>query len=170
MGRSLLCIHSKKHLDADPETKPVKQKQNMAAMSEMLGMMKEGGASLWVAPSGGRDRRDVESGDVPIAKFDRKTVDMFRLMGVKSKKKTHFYPLAMVSYDLCPPPDFVEAGVGEERNVRFCPIGISCGEEVPNIGGAESRHMFTDHAFSDTENLYKETLKAIEDKLAGKKE
>jgi len=168
MGRNLLCIHSKKHLDADPETKPVKQRQNLAAMSEMLGMLKEGGASLWVAPSGGRDRRDVETGEVPIAKFDRKTIDMFRLMGVKSKKKTHFYPLAMVSYDLCPPPDFVEAGVGEERNVRFCPIGINCGEEVPNVGGAEGREKFTQHAFEDADRLYHETLKAIEENL-GKK-
>ena len=27
MGRNLLCIHSKKHIDADPELKDVKQKQ-----------------------------------------------------------------------------------------------------------------------------------------------
>ena len=130
MGRNLICIHSKKHIDTDPETKPLKQRQNLNAMSDMLGMLKQGGTALWVAPSGGRDRRDLTTGKVPIAKFDSKTIDMFRLMGNKSKKPTHYYPLAMVTYDLCPPPDYVEAGTGEQRNVRFTRVGISCGEEL----------------------------------------
>lgn len=146
MGRNLLCIHSKKHIDADPGTKPAKSKQNMAAMNTMLSGMKEGGMAIWVAPSGGRDRRDVVTGKIPIAPFDQKTVDMFRLMGNKSRVPTHFYPMSMVSYNLCPPPDSVEAGVGERRNVRFTPVGISIGEEVPNVGGAEQRHLFTEHS------------------------
>ena len=29
---------------------------------------------------------------------------------------------------------------------RFCPIGISVGEEVLNEGGLEARHVFTDKA------------------------
>ncbi|KAG7354144.1 glycerol-3-P acyltransferase [Nitzschia inconspicua] len=130
MGRNLICIHSKKHIDADPETKGVKNRQNLAAMGGMLEKLKQGGCILWVAPSGGRDRRDVESGKTPIAPFDPKTVDMFKLMGRKSKVPTHYYPLAMVSYELCPPPDFVEAGVGEQRNFRFVPVGIKVGNEV----------------------------------------
>ncbi|KAL3928325.1 MAG: hypothetical protein SGARI_005070 [Bacillariaceae sp.] len=130
MGRNLICIHSKKHIEADPETKGVKNRQNLAAMGGMLEKLKEGGCILWVAPSGGRDRRDVESGKTPIAEFDSKTVDMFKLMGRKSKVPTHYYPLAMVSYELCPPPDFVEAGVGEQRNFRFVPVGIKCGSEI----------------------------------------
>lgn len=48
MGRNLICIHSKKHIFADPETQPMKQKQNLQAMSGMLEMMR-------------RDRRDVET-------------------------------------------------------------------------------------------------------------
>jgi glycerol-3-phosphate O-acyltransferase len=130
MGRNLICIHSKKHIDADPETKGYKNRQNLAAMAGMLEKLKKGGCILWVAPSGGRDRRDVESGKTPIAPFDPKTVDMFRLMGRKSKVPTHYYPLAMVSYELCPPPDFVAAGVGEQRNFRFVPVGIKVGEEL----------------------------------------
>lgn len=164
MGRNLLCIHSKKHIDAEPELKESKQKQNLASMSAMLGMMREGGCALWVAPSGGRDRRNVETGDVPIAGFDQKTIDMFRLMGNKSKVKTHFFPLAMASYELCPPPDFVEVGVGERRNVRYSPIGIACGNEVPNVGGVDSRHLFTDHAFEECQEDYEKLLKAIAEK------
>eukprot|EP00529_Nitzschia_sp_RCC80_P024092 CAMPEP_0113452346 /NCGR_PEP_ID=MMETSP0014_2-20120614/6799_1 /TAXON_ID=2857 /ORGANISM="Nitzschia sp." /LENGTH=440 /DNA_ID=CAMNT_0000343715 /DNA_START=191 /DNA_END=1513 /DNA_ORIENTATION=+ /assembly_acc=CAM_ASM_000159 len=130
MGRNLICIHSKKYVDSDPDTKGVKNRQNLAAMGGMLEKLKKGGCLLWVAPSGGRDRRDVETGKTPIAPFDSKTADMFKIMGRKSKVKTHYYPLAMVSYELCPPPDFVEAGVGEQRNFRFVPVGVQVGEEV----------------------------------------
>jgi len=162
MGRNLLCIHSKKHIDADPETKPAKSKQNMAAMSSMLQGMKTGGMAIWVAPSGGRDRRDVDTGKIPIAPFDQKTVDMFRLMGNKSKKPTHFYPMSMVSYDLCPPPDFVEAGVGEQRNVRYTPIGIAIMDEVPNVGGAEKRHLFTERAEEECIDGYVKLLNELD--------
>jgi glycerol-3-phosphate O-acyltransferase len=143
MGRNLICIHSKKHIDADPETKPMKQKQNLKAMNALLSSLKEeSGTLIWVAPSGGRDRRNVETNTVPIAPFDSKTIDMFRLMGNKSKKPTHYYTMAMVSYDLCPPPDFVVAGTGESRNVRFSPVGIAVGAELESVGGLESRLTF----------------------------
>ena len=148
MGRNLLCIHSKKHIDADPDTKPIKQKQNLKAMNALLTSLKDesGGSIVWVAPSGGRDRRNVETNTVPIAPFDSKTIDMFRLMGNKSKRNTHYYTMAMVSYDLCPPPDFVEAGVGERRNVRFSPVGIVVGKELESVGGLESRQAFCTNA------------------------
>lgn len=162
MGRNLICIHSKKHIDADPETKPMKQKQNLAAMNGMLQMKKNGGAMIWVAPSGGRDRRNLETGKVPIAPFDQKTVDMFRLMGNKSKVPTHYYAVSMVSYDLCPPPDFVEAGVGEQRNVRFVPVGIKISDELENIGGVETRHLFTDHAFEVCQQGYNELCELLQ--------
>lgn len=156
MGRNLICIHSKKHIDADPETKGVKSRQNLSAMGGMLNKLKVGGTLLWVAPSGGRDRRDVETGKTPIAPFDPKTMDMFRLMGTKSKKPTHYYPLAMVSYELCPPPDSVEAGVGEQRNFRFVPVGIKVGEELPSEGGLKKRHEFNEHAIDLAVKDYRE--------------
>jgi len=146
MGRNLLCIHSKKHIDADPETKPMKQKQNLRAMNELLSKLKKGGTLLWVAPSGGRDRRNVETGEVPLAPFDHKTIDIFRLMGTKSKVPTHYYTLAMVSYDLCPPPDFVVPCVGEPRNVRYVPIGLNFGKELESVGGVEQKQTFSRHA------------------------
>eukprot|EP00546_Thalassionema_frauenfeldii_P007695 CAMPEP_0178921310 /NCGR_PEP_ID=MMETSP0786-20121207/15489_1 /TAXON_ID=186022 /ORGANISM="Thalassionema frauenfeldii, Strain CCMP 1798" /LENGTH=409 /DNA_ID=CAMNT_0020595473 /DNA_START=86 /DNA_END=1315 /DNA_ORIENTATION=+ len=164
MGRNLICIHSKKHIDAQPETKSLKQKQNLQAMNAMLKELKKGGTSLWVAPSGGRDRRDVESGEVPLAPFDSKTIDMFRLMGNKSKVKTHYYPLSMVTYDLCPPPDYVEAGVGEERNVRYVPVGIACGKELISEGGLEKRHVFCEAAMNSATEGYEELLKQFAEK------
>jgi len=162
MGRNLICIHSKKHIDADPDTKAAKQKDNLRAMSAMLKSFKQGGALLWVAPSGGRDRRNVETGQVPIAPFDSKTIDMFRLIGNKSKVPTHYYTMAMVTYDMCPPPDSVEAGTGEARNIRFVPCGIAVGDECESVGGLETRHAFCDHAFAQCEKDYQALLKAIE--------
>merc|ERR1712151_1362029 len=90
--------------------------------------------------------------------FDQKTIDLFRLLGNKSKKPTHFYPMALVSYDLCPPPDVIESSVGEKRNVRFVPVGMAVGEEVPNIGGVESRHLFTEHAEAECIRDYEQIL------------
>jgi glycerol-3-phosphate O-acyltransferase len=162
MGRNLICIHSKKHINADPDTKSIKSRQNISAMSGMLKKLKKGGACIWVAPSGGRDRRDVETGKVPIASFDQKTIDMFRLMGNKSKVPTHYYPISMVSYDLCPPPDSIEAGTGEQRNVRFNPCAIKINDELVNEGGVETRHLFTEQAFAGAEKGYEECLKALE--------
>jgi glycerol-3-phosphate O-acyltransferase len=161
MGRNLICIHSKKHINADPETKSVKQRENLKAMGALLNKFKEGGALLWVAPSGGRDRRDVTTGKVPLAPFDSKTIDMFRLMGNKSKKTTHFYTLAMVSYDLCPPPDVIEPGTGEPRNVRFGPVGIALGAECISVGGLESRQDFCQHAFAQCQDDYLRLQQAI---------
>lgn len=163
MGRNLICIHSKKHIDADPTTKPAKQKQNLRSMNALLNAFKRGGTLLWVAPSGGRDRRNVETGHVPIAPFDSKTIDIFRLMGNKSKVKTHYYTLAMVSYDLCPPPDFVEAGVGEQRNVRFVPVGIAVGDELESVGGLEGRHEFCEAAQKQCDEDYARLLAAIQE-------
>ncbi|GMI03665.1 hypothetical protein TrRE_jg6741 [Triparma retinervis] len=156
MGRNLLCIHSKKHIDSSPDLKEVKQKQNLMTMGAMLDMMKAGGQCLWVAPSGGRDRRNVETGSVPIAKFDSKTIDMFRLMARKSKTPTHFYPMSMASYELCPPPDSVEAGTGERRNIRYTRIGITVGEETVNVGGLEARHKFCENAEEECEKNYEQ--------------
>ena len=154
MGRNLLCIHSKKHIDADPETKPIKQKQNLKAMNGLLNNLKKGGTILWVAPSGGRDRRDLETGKVPLAPFDSKTIDIFRLMGNKSKVPTHYYTLAMLTYDLCPPPDYVVPGVGEPRNVRHVPIGLAFGKELESVGGLEQRQHFNQHAMDQCQADY----------------
>mmetsp|Transcript_1043 Transcript_1043/g.1309 ORF Transcript_1043/g.1309 Transcript_1043/m.1309 type:complete len:416 (-) Transcript_1043:114-1361(-) len=164
MGRNLICIHSKKHINADPDTKSVKQRQNLKAMSSMLSLLKEGGTSLWVAPSGGRDRRDVDTGEVPLAPFDSKTIDMFRLMGNKSKVPTHFFPLSLISYDLCPPPDYIEAGVGEQRNVRFVPIAMNCGAELKSAGGLEGRQEFCEFAMKNCMHGYETLLEQLETK------
>lgn len=72
-----------------------------------------GGQFIWVAPSGGRDRPDPETGKFVVSPYDPKSVEVFRLMAAKAKGRegtgpaTHFFPFAMWTNKLVPPPDQV---------------------------------------------------------------
>ena len=69
----------------------------------------------------------------------------------------------MVSYELCPPPDSVEAGVGELRNIRYNPVGVNIADEIGNEGGLEARQAFNEVAFDSCDRAYKELRKEIGD-------
>mmetsp|Transcript_37479 Transcript_37479/g.84980 ORF Transcript_37479/g.84980 Transcript_37479/m.84980 type:complete len:230 (-) Transcript_37479:624-1313(-) len=130
MGRNLLCIYSKKHLDNPPELKAVKTKHNRSVMKKMQDLFKEGGKLIWVAPSGGRDRADEETGEYRVADFDPKSVEMFRLMADKAQRRTHFYPLSMLTYPVCPPPRKVGGDIGEQRTVKWSPAGLHFADSI----------------------------------------
>jgi len=55
-------------------------------MSELLS---EGGKTIYVAPSGGRDRRNNQ-GIVEVAPFDPQSIEMLLLDGSKSRKNQLF--------------------------------------------------------------------------------
>jgi len=143
MGRYLLTIFSKKYLDTfEPEEKEVKSARNQETVAEMQRLMKEGGHMFWVAPSGGRDRKSPETGRFIPAKFDPQSVGLFQLLAQKAAAKgkgakTHFFPLAMWTNQLVPPPDDTKAGVGEERSAARAPVALAFGPEmVPDdLGG-----------------------------------
>ena len=129
MGRNLLCIFSKKHIENPPELKSQKSRHNRNVMKTMQQMFTEGGKIIWVAPSGGRDRAN-EDGKFTVAPFDSKSVEMFRLMADKAGRTTHFYPLSMLTHPICPPPQQVGGAVGEVRTVKWSPAGLHFGDEV----------------------------------------
>mmetsp|Transcript_4816 Transcript_4816/g.15237 ORF Transcript_4816/g.15237 Transcript_4816/m.15237 type:complete len:415 (+) Transcript_4816:33-1277(+) len=137
MGRNLLCIFSKKHVDNPPELKSAKQKHNRMVMKTMQKMFATGGKCIWVAPSGGRDRPNPENGKYQVAPFDSKSVEMFRLMAAKADKVTHFYPLSMFTYRICPPPQAVGGEIGETRTVKYYPAALHFGDEVDLSAFAE---------------------------------
>lgn len=124
MGCDLLCIYSKRYIDHPPELKAKKQLHNKHTMERMSRLLSEGGKVIYVAPSGGRDRRNAE-GSVEIAPFDPQSIEMFTLMARKSKMPTHFYPLTLATYELLPPPETVQHELGESRTAKFTPIAIS---------------------------------------------
>lgn len=129
MGCNLLCIYSKRYIDNPPDKKVEKQLHNKKTMEYMSSLLKSGGKCIYVAPSGGRDRKNA-SGLVEIAPFDGQSIEMFYLMAKKSKRKTHFYPMTLDTYHLMPPPETIQHQLGETRITNRVPIYLSIGQEI----------------------------------------
>jgi glycerol-3-phosphate O-acyltransferase len=129
MGVNLLCIYSKRYIDHPAEEKAAKQLHNKRTMERMAELLAEGGRCVYVAPSGGRDRVN-ETGHVEVAPFDPQSIEMFYLMAGRSTQATHFYPMALGTYDFLPPPPTVRAELGEARHIRRTGIHVTVGDEV----------------------------------------
>ncbi|MCH9631023.1 MAG: hypothetical protein S4CHLAM37_10350 [Chlamydiia bacterium] len=129
LGCNLLCIYSKRYIDNPPENKNEKQLHNNRTMKRMGKLLGEGGHCIYVAPSGGRDRPD-EKGNIIPAEFDAQSIEMFYLISRHSKKKTHFFPLALSTYTILPPPETVQTELGEHRVTKGGSIRLNFGDEV----------------------------------------
>lgn len=128
-GRNLLCIYSKRHTETPPEQKQEKLLHNQRTMKKMAQLLDEGGKCIYVAPSGGRDRPDPE-GKITVAPFDAQSLEMFRLIAEHAAKPTHFYPLALSTYNLLPPPGSIGKELGEKRHAKCTPIHLAFGSEI----------------------------------------
>ncbi len=128
-GCNLLCIFSKKHIENPPERKSEKLLHNKKTMHQLGILLSEGGKIIYVAPSGGRDRPN-EQGAVEVAQFDPQSIEMFRLIAKQSLRPCHFYPLALATYNLLPPPRSIETELGESRHAQCTPIHLSFGKEI----------------------------------------
>jgi len=129
MGRNLLCIYSKRHIENPPEKKEEKLLHNQRTMKLMRELFSEGGKCIYVAPSGGRDRRN-ENGEVVVSPFDPQSIEMFRLMAKQANRPTHFYTLALCTYEILPPPKSIEKDVGEMRRANRDGVLFSFGKEL----------------------------------------
>lgn len=130
-GRNLLTVYSKKHINDVPELLEQKLSHNKRTISETRKLFKEGGHVVWLAPSGGRDRRNSTTGRVEISPFDESSIDMMKLTAMKSGTPCHFFPMALWTYDMMPPPNKVGgAEVGEERVSSHIPMHMYVGDEI----------------------------------------
>ncbi|MBS0629675.1 MAG: 1-acyl-sn-glycerol-3-phosphate acyltransferase [Verrucomicrobia bacterium] len=129
MGCDLICIYSKRYIDHPPELKEQKQLHNKKSMILMSELLSEGGKCIYVAPSGGRDRRNAQ-GEIEIAPFDPKSIEMFYLMAQKSKTPTFFYPMALGTYELLPPPEKIQIELGEHRTLKRVGIHMAIGPSI----------------------------------------
>lgn len=129
MGRNLLCIYSKRYIDYPPKDKLKKQLHNKRTMELMSELLAAGGKSIYVAPSGGRDRQNQE-GVVEVAPFDPQSIEMFYLMAKKAGRPTHFYPMALATYNLLPPPETIQKELGEVRRTQRGGIHLAVGAEI----------------------------------------
>ncbi len=139
MGRNLLCIFSKRYIDQPPEQKMKKQLHNKRTMELMSELLSEGGKAIYVAPSGGRDRPNA-AGIVEIAAFDPQSIEMLYLMAGRAGHPTHFYPLALKSYGLLPPPETIQVELGEARIAKRADIHLAFGPRIDmeNFPGCDS--------------------------------
>ena len=140
MGCDLLCVYSKRYIDHPPELKLEKQLHNKNTMTLMSRLLQEGGKAIYVAPSGGRDRRS-EKGIIEVAPFDPQSIEMFYLMAQKAKTPTHFYPLALSTYELLPPPETIQKELGEKRSAKYSPIHLFFAPEfhMEHFSGSEEK-------------------------------
>lgn len=129
MGCNLLCIYSKKHIEHPPEKKEEKLLHNQRVMQKMRDLFSAGGKCVYVAPSGGRDRKN-EQGRIIVAPFDPQSIEIFRLIAKQSKRPTHFYPLALATHHLLPPPNTIEKDLGERRHAQCTPVHLMFGDEI----------------------------------------
>jgi glycerol-3-phosphate O-acyltransferase len=160
-GCNMLCIFSKKHIEHPPELRAEKLFHNKSTIQRMRSLLTEGGKCIYVAPSGGRDRPNNE-GVVEVAPFDPDSIEMFWLIARQVPKKTHFYPLALSTYELLPPPNSVEKALGERRYPQCCPIHLSFGSEIDmlHFPGSDSKDKLqlrrnrADHIWKQVDNEY----------------
>lgn len=129
LGRNLLCIYSKKHMTGTSEEKSRKISHNQKTLKKLQELLNEGGNCIYVAPSGGRDRPNAK-GELQVDPFDPQSIELFRLMGEQAVKKTHFYPLALLTYPLMPPPKEIEKELGEKRIFNITPVFLGFGKEI----------------------------------------
>lgn len=182
-ARNLLCIFSKRHIANPPEEKAKKTRHNAKVMMAMLRLFKGGGKCIWVAPSGGRDRPTPEGVYAP-AQFDATSVEMFRNMAAKaSDRTTHFYPVAMMTHRLFPPPKQVTAGaLGEPRRAIRGSVNIAIGapidfDEVTRAGclvddfpagcvedREDAARVAAEYAHLQVEGLYADLVKDAKDR------
>ncbi len=129
LGRNLICIYSKRHVETPIEKKAEKLAHNQKALKALEDLFNDGGKCIYVAPSGGRDRVDAH-GIPQVAPFDPQSIELFYLLSQKARHATHFYPLTLATYNLLPPPQDIQTQIGEKRTTSFSPAHVVFGERI----------------------------------------
>jgi glycerol-3-phosphate O-acyltransferase len=87
---------------------------------------------------------------------------MFYLMAQKAKTPTHFYPLALSTYDLLPPPETIQVELGEHRAAKRTPIHVAFGPECDMQSHAkdkdERRRQRAERVWTKVVEMYKKML------------
>lgn len=128
-GRNLLCIFAKKYIALPEEEKEAKLLHNKRTLKTMESLLSAGGKCIYVAPSGGRDRCN-EKGEVEVAPFDPQSIELFLLIAQRAGVATHFYPLALATYSVLPPPRSINRELGEARVAQCSPVHLCFGPEI----------------------------------------
>ncbi|PWA47973.1 Glycerol-3-phosphate O-acyltransferase, alpha helical bundle, N-terminal [Artemisia annua] len=156
MGRNLLCVYSKKHMNDVPELADMKRRANTRSLKEMALLLRGGSKIIWIAPSGGRDRPDPITNQWFPAPFDATSLDNMRRLVDHAGVVGHIYPLAILCHDIMPPPPQVEKDIGEKRLIGYHGTGISVAPEInfqeatATCGSAEEAKIAYSQAMYDS--------------------
>lgn len=171
MGRNLICVYSKKHMNDDPEHSEEKRKANIRSLKEMALLLRGGSQIVWIAPSGGRDRPDPLTGEWYPAHFDASSVDNMRRLAEHSGAPGHVYPLALLCHDIMPPPPQVEKEIGESRVISFHGVGLSVAPEISfsEVTAAcenpeEAKEVYTEALYKSVTEQYNVLKSAVHGK------
>jgi glycerol-3-phosphate O-acyltransferase len=129
LGTNLFCVYSKKYFDVYPDRKATMLEHNKRTMLRLGEHLDSGSKCIAIFPSGGRDRPDA-NGKVSVAKFDPQSIELLYLLGRKAKTKTHYFPLALSTHDILPPPRDLQVDLGEKRKTKIAPVYLHFGEEI----------------------------------------
>ncbi|GMH26781.1 hypothetical protein Nepgr_028624 [Nepenthes gracilis] len=171
MGRNLLCVYSKKHMNDVPELVDLKRRANTRSLKEMALLLRGGSQIIWIAPSGGRDRPGPITKEWYPAPFDVSSVDNMRRLVEHAGVPGHFYPLAILCHDIMPPPPQVEKEIGEKRVMSFHGAGLSVAPKI-NFGDftrgcqneEEAKSLYTQEFYNSVLEQYKVLKAAIHGK------
>lgn len=167
-GRNLICIHSKRYIEHPPEKKEEKLLHNRMALSALEEKLHAGGACVYVAPAGGRDRKGALS-EFEVAPFDVASVELFILLGQKARRKTHFFPLSLMTFGVLPPPETVRLELGEPRVAHYAPCGVHIGHEIAiqplpeGVDKKSARQERTDAIYQQVKQNYEKIFKICND-------
>ncbi|MCO5610299.1 hypothetical protein L7F22_064535 [Adiantum nelumboides] len=132
---------------------------------------RKGGHLIWIAPSGGRDRQDSTTMKWKPAMFETSAVENIRRLTEHSKAPGHMYPLALLCYDVMPPPTQVEKEIGEKRLIGFTGVGLSVGPEMHykdiTLGcssSEEAAESFAEAAWQLVNKQYSVLSRAVENR------
>ncbi|XP_060207669.1 glycerol-3-phosphate acyltransferase, chloroplastic isoform X1 [Lycium barbarum] len=170
MGRNLLCVYSKKHMNDDPELAEMKKRANTRSLKEMALLLRAGSKIIWIAPSGGRDRPDAVTKEWYPAPFDASAADNMRRLVEHAGVPGHIYPLAILCHDIMPPPPQVEKNIREKRVISFHGTGISVAPKVDfhEVAGAledsEAKMVYTKALYDSVNQQYNVLNAAIHGK------
>ncbi|XP_022717271.1 glycerol-3-phosphate acyltransferase, chloroplastic-like isoform X1 [Durio zibethinus] len=171
MGRNLICVYSKNHMYDVPELAEMKRKANIRSLKEMALLLRGGSKIVWIAPSGGRDRPDPLTGEWYPAPFDSSSVDNMKRLIEHSGAPGHIYPLALLCYDIMPPPVRVEKEIGEKRIINFHGAGLSVAPKIsiPEIAAGcekpeEAKDVYTQALYKSVSEQYNVLKSAIHGK------
>ncbi|TYJ41181.1 hypothetical protein E1A91_A03G003000v1 [Gossypium mustelinum] len=155
MGRNLICVYSKRHMYDVPEHVEMKRRANTRSLKEMALLLRDGSKIVWIAPSGGRDRPDPFTEEWYPDSFDSSSVDNMRRLIGRSGAAGHIYPLALLCYDIMPPPPKLEKEIGEKRIMSFHGAGLSVAPKICPSEIAVARKMSEEAKDTYAQALYK---------------